>query len=119
MIGDYTQTKEGMLAIELLGAPKRAKRCLMSGAALGGRLEIRLADDVAPLAGSDFDILVAAQGVFGSFYALHLPERAGLRFALVARPDRLVLEVRAVPLPPAMALLAPALLVLWRRRRRA
>jgi autotransporter-associated beta strand protein len=120
VIGDYTQTKEGMLAIELLGAEASEALLIEQGRAdLAGRLEIRLADDVAPLPGSDFDILVAELGMFGGFHAVYLPERAGLRFALVTRPDRLVLEVRAVPLPPAVALLGPALLVLWGRRRRA
>ncbi|MBX9608128.1 MAG: autotransporter-associated beta strand repeat-containing protein [Gammaproteobacteria bacterium] len=120
VVGDFSQAKEGLLVLDLLGLEVSEALVIDHGRAdLGGRLEIRLAEHVQPLAGSDFDILVADEGLFGAFYAFTLPERAGLRFNLVTRPDRLVLEVRAVPLPSTALLVGPALVVLGCRRRHA
>ncbi len=69
VLGEYTQSANGGLRIELAG-PSTADALSVTGAAtLGGTLELILIDDYEPMPGDSFEILTAAT-ISGTFDAI-------------------------------------------------
>jgi hypothetical protein len=71
----YTQTKTGVLEIELAGTgPNDIDRLMILGeASLAGTLNVSLIDEFVPSAGQTFDFLSAVGGITGVFDTIRLP----------------------------------------------
>lgn len=103
--GDYTQTINSRLLIELGGTsninPLAFEYDLLSvtgTADLAGVLEVSLLEDYLPLAGDTFEILTAAS-IEGVFTTETLPTLAGLDWNVEYTPTSVRLSVQNSPLP--------------------
>lgn len=123
ILGDYTQTLDGILDIEwdATGADLVA---VGGVATLSGGVQLRLLNDFVPTLGSSVEIL-SATAIFDAFspQVIETTPRSGLAFALRHEANQVFLDVVAapVPLPPAGVLFGSALLAssLLRRPRRS
>jgi len=118
--GDFVQTANGILQIELGGlvAGGEYDQLQITGDGhLGGTLLVSLAELYTPVAGDVYDLLIA-ESLFGDFATTALPLLPSqlhwdLRYLLdPVQADVLRLRVQAVPLPAAVWLMVSALLLL-------
>ncbi|MEX2091148.1 MAG: hypothetical protein WD971_00650 [Pirellulales bacterium] len=72
--GNYTQTIDGILSIDLASAASYDKLIVDGNIALGGVLEVQLLDGYVPLAGATFDILDWTGTQSDAFDVLALPD---------------------------------------------
>jgi T5SS/PEP-CTERM-associated repeat protein len=90
--GDYAQTADGDLLIEL-ASPSSYDQLLASGAAtLAGTIQIELLDDFVPSPGQSFTILTC-DDVDGVFTTEMLPSVPGRIFDVIYNPTSVVLTV--------------------------
>ncbi|MGD9602831.1 MAG: hypothetical protein AB7O21_17625 [Gammaproteobacteria bacterium] len=111
ILGDYTQTPDGILDIEWDATG--ADLVDVGGVAtLAGGVQLRFLNDFVPTLGASVEILTAS-AIFDAFSpeVIEATPRTGLAFALRQESNRVFLEVIAapVPLPPAGVLLGSAL----------
>ncbi|MCI0333041.1 MAG: autotransporter-associated beta strand repeat-containing protein, partial [Planctomycetes bacterium] len=101
--GDYTQTDEATLLIEIAGTlmgTEYDSATITGTATLDGTLDVSLIDAFMPSAGDSFEILAAIGGVFGTFETESLPVLAGgLSWNVLYGANSVVLEVAAPGLP--------------------
>lgn len=120
IMGDFQQTSDGVLIIEIAGAnPGMFDVLNVSGTAiLSGTLRIELVDGFVPASEDVFDFLIANHFV-GGFDHFVLPTFGnGNTFALNMGPNGFSASVSAVPIPGALWLMGPAVVSLAAARRR-
>jgi T5SS/PEP-CTERM-associated repeat protein len=89
--GDYTQTADGELLIEL-GPLSYDQLLINDQTTLGGTLIVNLLDNFIPSAGQTFTI-ITADDVDGTFATEMLPSVPGLIFDVIYNPQSVVLTV--------------------------
>lgn len=116
VLGDYHQSAEGTLRVELGGTERGAEYDVLSvagTASLDGQLEVVLYDEFSPKVGDEFDILDFGNLV-GRFAELKLPGWITWDTSNLETEGALI--VAAVPEPSTCAVCVLALLVLPARR---
>lgn len=104
--GDYSQSADGSLLVQLAGASSFDKLLMTGTAVLGGMLDLSLVD-FTPVAGNTFEILAASGGLSGRFASTQLPNLPnGLRFDVRYEPTSVKLAVVGVPEPSTFILAA-------------
>lgn len=96
VFGNYTQSDEGELDIELGGlAPFTEHDRLTSSqtATLGGVLNVTLIDEFLPGLGDEFTIVSASSNIVGEFDVANFPTLPGLEWAIEYNADGVVLTV--------------------------
>lgn len=100
---DYALSSSAELIMELGGRQLGAQydSLLITGSAeLDGLLDVRLIDDFSPLAGDQFQLLLASGGVIGTFDQLLLPPLpAHLGWNVTYSAQSVTLDVQTVPEP--------------------
>jgi fibronectin-binding autotransporter adhesin len=103
--GDYEQTSDAVLRIELASAAVYDFVLLSdptASALLAGTLEVSLVGDFLPELGDTFLIFGGTMNIFGDFDEILPVDCAGRRFSTVRGTDYVALRVDAVPLPPTV-----------------
>jgi hypothetical protein len=103
--GNYTQTADGELRIELASASSFDQLRITDAAALGGTLRVELLDGFLPSPGQSYPILTAS-AVSSTFAVETLPTVPGLLFGVEYNAQSVTLNVSSNPTaadPPASA----------------
>jgi hypothetical protein len=118
--GDYIQTSEGVLLIELGGYEQSMEYDFLNingQAELGGELHVTLWEDFKPASGSQFDIMNVVNGILTGFEQYNLPlgwnwEVSYLDLNLDEINDTIRLTANSVPVPATFWLLGTGLIAL-------
>jgi hypothetical protein len=97
-VGDYTQTTNGELLIELGSASSFDQLLVSENADLGGTLKVELIDGYIPTGSESFTILTS-DDVGGTFGTEILPVMPNLEFDVIYNPNSVVVTVTSVGLP--------------------